>query len=182
MGMPRETSRVGKLRRTRLCRRRGGNPPLAGCLRLVICMACTTYRHVCRFLTRCRRFRPSSRCRRRSRSCPTLRGSGSAASRSRSWNSCWHGAPRSRHCTADHGSFRQSPVASRTFSKRHGWVPNTGGVASEAALTAKGICRVWAVDTACANFEEVEWLQARSFPINLEGLIVSDKFRRVAYV
>ncbi len=38
----------------------------------------------------------------------------------------------------------------------------TGGVASEAALKAKGICCVWAVDTACANFEEVEWLQARS--------------------
>jgi hypothetical protein len=51
---------------------------------------------------------------------------------------------------------------------------NTGGVASEAALKAKDICRVWAVDTACANFEEVEWLrkelQRRSFPIHLEGL------------
>ncbi len=39
-----------------------------------------------------------------------------------------------------------------------------------------------AVDTACANFEEVEWLQGRSFPVNLEGWIVSDKFRRIAYV
>jgi hypothetical protein len=34
---------------------------------------------------------------------------------------------------------------------------NTGGVASEAALKAKGNCRVWAVDTA--NFEVVEWLR-----------------------
>ena len=42
-----------------------------------------------------------------------------------------------------------------------------------------GVCRVGAVDTACANFEEVEWLQGRLSPINLEGWILSDKFRRI---
>ena len=34
----------------------------------------------------------------------------------------------------------------------------------------------WAIDTACANFVELEWLrkylQRRSFPINVEGLLM----------